>query len=176
MILVDRRHLTAIKVTVKKSSKSSATPVGGHLIGPSIARWKGLFHWREKMGKKTVVMIDGGHLRALTKLVHKTYDPNLIEKYALACPTADEELVRILYYDCAPYNGTQSQPISKTRKKFEASDAWLKVLAERPLFAVRVGQLKFRGFALDSVPIHPNPLSDANFRPVFDQKGVETSD
>jgi uncharacterized LabA/DUF88 family protein len=125
------------------------------------------------MGKKTVVMIDGGHLRALTKLVHKTYDPNLIEKYALACPTADEELVRILYYDCAPYNGTQSQPISKTRKKFEASDAWLKVLAERPLFAVRVGQLKFRGFALDSVPIHPNPLSDANFRPVFDQKGVD---
>ncbi len=81
--------------------------------------------------------------------------------------------MRILYYDCAPYNGTQTLPVSGESKTFSSSGAWLQQLAERPLFAVRIGQLKFRGFALDSVPTPPNPLSDANFRPVFQQKGVD---
>ncbi len=125
------------------------------------------------MTKRIAVMIDGGHLRVLSRLGGKDYTPDFIEAYALACPEPDEELSRVLYYDCAPYNGTQTLPVSRDPRVFSGTGSWLRQLAEKPLFAVRIGQLKFRGFALDSVPTPPATLSDANFKPVFQQKGVD---
>lgn len=125
------------------------------------------------MPKTIAVMIDGGHLRKLSTMAGKTYNPDLINAFALACPEPDEELSRVLYYDCAPYQGTQTLPVSRAPKVFTGSGGWLQQLAEKPLFAVRTGQLKFRGFALDSVPTPPATLSDTNFKPVFQQKGVD---
>jgi uncharacterized LabA/DUF88 family protein len=123
--------------------------------------------------KKLVVMIDGGHLRALARLADRNYNPDFIEQFAIGCKTEDEELLRVLYYDCAPYNGTVELPISKQSKTYANPGTWLNQLAERDLFAVRVGQLKFRGFALASVPDQRSQLSDENFNPVFQQKGVD---
>ena len=79
----------------------------------------------------------------------------------------------ILYYDCAPYVGTAKLPISGELREFKGSDGWLRELARKDLFAVRRGTLKFRGFKPRKTPIPPKELSDADFAPDFEQKGVD---
>ena len=122
--------------------------------------------------KKTILLIDGGFLRNAARAAKHTYDPSFIQRYALACLGKDEEFLRILYYDCVPYNGTALQPISGTPRTFVGSDRWLHDVAALDLFAVRTGVLKFRGFQRIS-PMHTGPLSDGDFKPKFEQKGVD---
>ncbi len=122
---------------------------------------------------KVAVLIDGGHLRVLARQAKLTYDPDLIEKVAHACAEADETLLRVLYYDCAPYSGKVKKPVSGEEHEFKGSDAWLRRLAAKDLFAVRRGVLKFRGFKPRRIPIAPQELSDDDFKPDFEQKGVD---
>ena len=77
---------------------------------------------------KIIVLIDGGHLRVHAKKANLHYDPNFIEKFALHCKQPDEEILRILYYDCAQFAGTVALPISGQPFTSASSDAWLKVL------------------------------------------------
>lgn len=136
------------------------------------------------MNKKAVVLIDGGYLRVIATKAGKTYDPTFIERFAHKCKTTDEDIFRVLYYDCAPYQGTQTLPVSGAPFTFAGSDLWLKDLAKRNLFAVRRGVLKFRGYkpratpiasaAVGSAPGTPAPaLTDADFYADFEQKGVD---
>lgn len=126
------------------------------------------------MTKRVALLIDGGHLRVLVKKkAQRTYDPAYIEKVALACILPDEELLRAYYYDCAPYTGSARLPVSRTPHQFSGSSAWLNELASKDLFAVRLGILKFRGFALQKAPAAGQPLTDAHFKPTFEQKGVD---
>lgn len=119
-------------------------------------------------------MLDGGHLRVYTKKAGRLFNPDYINKIGLACALATEEIQRILYYDCAPYSGTAILPVSGAKKTFSGLDTWLHELSQRDLFAVRRGILKFRGFVLDKIPYTPKgPLTDADFRPTFEQKGVD---
>jgi uncharacterized LabA/DUF88 family protein len=122
---------------------------------------------------KAAVLIDGGHLRVLVKKAGNNYVPDYIEKVAHACKAADEELLRVLYYDCAPYNGKAKLPVSGQQETFKGSDAWLRTLAAKDLFAVRRGVLKFRGYKPKKVPIAPAQLQDSDFKPDFEQKGVD---
>lgn len=122
---------------------------------------------------KVAVLIDGGHLRALSRDAKRRYDVDLIEKVAHACVDADETLLRALYYDCAPYQGTVRKPVSGEPHEFKGSDAWLKDLASRDLFAVRRGVLKFRGFKPRRIPVSEQQLTDDDFKPDFEQKGVD---
>ncbi|MFT3689771.1 NYN domain-containing protein [Paenirhodobacter sp.] len=122
---------------------------------------------------KVAVLIDGGHLRVLAKNANLTYDPDFIEKVALACVEPDETLLRALYYDCAPYVGKVKLPVSGNEQEFKGSDGWLRQLEAKNLFAVRRGVLKFRGFKPKKVPIASAALSDADFKPDFEQKGVD---
>ena len=119
------------------------------------------------------MFIDGGHLRVLARQAGYRYDPNYIEAVAHACVAGDETLLRILYYDCAPYRGSRKLPVSGKPATFQGSDEWLKVLAAKSRFAVRLGTLKFRGFEPKRVPIDPAALSDEDFKPRFEQKGVD---
>jgi uncharacterized LabA/DUF88 family protein len=119
------------------------------------------------------VMIDGGNLRVLARKAGHQYNPDYIEKVAHACVTADETLLRVLYYDCAPYNGKVALPVSGHLTEFKGSDTWLKQLAAKDLFAVRRGVLKFRGFKPKKIPIATTTLTDADFKPDFEQKGVD---
>lgn len=128
--------------------------------------------------KKIVVLIDGGYLRVCANTAHRAvqafkYDPNFIDKVAKSCASAQEEIVRVLYYDCAPFIGEVRLPVSGTKKKYVASDEWLNQLAQRELFAVRRGVLKFRGFKPKRIPVAAQTLSDGDFKPVFEQKGVD---
>lgn len=128
------------------------------------------------MSKTLAVLIDGGHLRARAKKAGKDYDPVFIENVALNCAETGEEIHRVLYYDCAPFNGETKLPVSGNRKQHKASDAWLHKLAQKDLFAVRRGELKFRGYRLKtkSIPFQPTkPLTDTDFEATFEQKGVD---
>lgn len=126
------------------------------------------------MNKKIAVMLDGGHLRVYTKKAGHTFNPGYIEKIGLACAVTGEEILRILYYDCAPYEGTATLPVSGLKHTFSGSDAWLHELSHKDLFAVRRGILKFRGFVLRKIPYTPaGPLQDSDFNPSFEQKGVD---
>jgi len=122
---------------------------------------------------KIAILIDGGFLRVIAKKAKKLYDPDYIEKFAHACKAADESIFRILYYDCALYQGTVKQPVSGTDLVFTSSDAWLHALSYKNLFAVRRGVLKFRGFKPKKTPVSPLALTDADFEPLFEQKGVD---
>lgn len=119
------------------------------------------------------VLIDGGHTRVLARAAGYTYTPDYIEKIAKACVEPDESLLRILYYDCAPYTGKTKLPVSGNEHQFNGSDGWLRDLAGRDLFAVRLGVLKFRGYKPRQIPIAHQNLTDADFKPDFEQKGVD---
>lgn len=126
------------------------------------------------MLKKTVILIDGGFLRVKTTHAGKKYDPGFIESFAHRCICEDEEILRVLYYDCAPYSGSVKLPVSGNPHTFSGSDKWLDELASKDLFAVRRGVLKFRGFKPKQTPVHiTGQLTDADFVPDFEQKGVD---
>ena len=76
-------------------------------------------------------------------------------------------------YDCAPFVGKAKLPVSGDEHEFTGSDAWLRTLAGKNLFAVRRGVLKFRGFKPKKIPISSRPLKDSDFAPDFEQKGVD---
>lgn len=107
------------------------------------------------------------------KKAKKTYDPEFIEKFAHRCVQEDEAIFRVLYYDCALYQGTVKLPVSGQSFTFKASDGWLQILSQKDLFAVRRGVLKFRGYRPSKTPVAPTALTDADFEPIFEQKGVD---
>ncbi len=126
------------------------------------------------MASKIVILIDGGYLRVKAIKAGKTYNPAFIERFSQKCKTQDEDIFRVLYYDCAPYAGTVSLPVSGNTYTFAGSDAWLSELARKDLFAVRRGVLKFRGYKPKQTPVNPaGPPTDADFDPDFEQKGVD---
>jgi len=124
--------------------------------------------------KNFVLMIDGGFLRVAARKAGILYTPDFIEAFTHRCVSADEELFRALYYDCAPYQGQQKLPISGLTQTFADSGQWLNDLAKRDLIAVRLGVLKFRGYKLKRTPAAAiAALTDVDFRPDFEQKGVD---
>src|SRR5262245_42130654 len=127
------------------------------------------------MSKRIAVLLDGGHLRVYAKRANKTFDPAYIEKIGLACSLPNvEEIHRILYYDCAPFTGSVTLPVSGGLRNFTGNDQWLHELSRKDLFAIRLGSLKFRGFVLRNVPYQPQgALTDGDFDPKFEQKGVD---
>lgn len=124
--------------------------------------------------KRVVVLIDGGYLRAITRNAGLQYDAGFIESFALNCKSTDEEIFRILYYDCASFEGVKRLPVSGTLFHFMSNDQWLRELAKKELFAIRKGILKFRGFKPRKTPVGSGvPLTDADFKADFEQKGVD---
>jgi uncharacterized LabA/DUF88 family protein len=119
-------------------------------------------------------MIDGGFLRVAARKAGISYNPDFIEAFSRSCVSTDEELFRALYYDCAPYQGVQTLPVSGLPQTFSNSGQWLSDLAKKDLIAVRLGVLKFRGYKLKRTPVAGiAALTDADFRPDFEQKGVD---
>ncbi len=122
---------------------------------------------------RIAILIDGGHLRALAKKAGHRYNPDFIEKFAEGCRANDEEVFRILYYDCDLYTGTVKLPVSGLDHAFGPASKWLDELSRKDLFAVRRGVLKFRGFKPKKIPVASEALKDDDFEPIFEQKGVD---
>jgi uncharacterized LabA/DUF88 family protein len=122
---------------------------------------------------RIAILIDGGHLRTLVRQAKRQYSADLIEQIGISCVEPAEILLRVMYYDCAPYVGTAKLPVSGKTREFKGDDMLLRQLARKDQFAVRRGVLKFRGWQPKDVPIPPAGLTDADFRPHFEQKGVD---
>ncbi len=122
---------------------------------------------------KTTVLIDGGHLRACALDAKKTYDNDLIERFARSCFTPEEYVFRIFYYDAPPFRGKRTLPVSAEETTFSGSDKWLRDLEKLERFAVRRGTLGFRGWRPRKLPIAGPELKDSDFKPIFEQKGVD---
>ena len=124
--------------------------------------------------KKIAILVDGGHVRVYARRAGKEFNADLIEQLAISCANQRiEEIHRILFYDCGPYEGKAALPVSGNERNFEGSDRILRELALRPLFAVRRGVLKFRGWSPKRIPVEGRLLTDDDFRPNFEQKGVD---
>ena len=125
--------------------------------------------------KKIAVLIDGGHVRAIArKVAKKNYDAVFVEALAMKCSVANEDVQRILYYDCDPFYGKVTMPISGTIRQFASNDRLTRELSHKDLFAVRRGVLKFRGWIPKQIPIaSAAALTDGDFTPKFEQKGVD---
>jgi hypothetical protein len=87
------------------------------------------------MTKTTAILIDGGFLRSLANKAKLTYDPDFIASFAASCATNQEEIFRILYYDCAPFVGQAKLPVSGMIREFKGDSRWLDELAGKDLFA-----------------------------------------
>jgi uncharacterized LabA/DUF88 family protein len=122
---------------------------------------------------KTALLIDGGYLRACAKAAGKTYDVAFIQQFATNCILQDEYLLRVLYYDSPQYRGSVRLPVSGGQTNFSASDRWLDELGKTERFAVRRGTIGFRGWKLKNIPATGQVVTDADFAPVFEQKGVD---
>ena len=125
--------------------------------------------------KRTALLIDGGAPRSWANAMGLRYSGDLVEELAYACLDEErEELIRILYYDCEPYDGVVTRPISGLRMEFTARTSFLDEIATRERFAVRRGTLVFRGWQLRTYDLDPGePLADEHFKPRFEQKGVD---
>ena len=87
--------------------------------------------------KMIAVLIDGGHVRVLARQAGHQFKADFLEKVGASCAAADEDIHRILFYDCAPFIGSKELPVSGQMHQFQGTDQELRELAQRPLFAVR---------------------------------------
>ena len=123
--------------------------------------------------KRTIVQIDGGHVRAIATNAGHDFSPNFIEAFARSLSRDDEDVLRVLFYDCAPFQGSKPRPISGTTQTFAKSDGWLRDLSGRDFFAVRLGILKWRGWSPKAIIARGAAVTDQDFKPQFEQKGVD---
>lgn len=119
---------------------------------------------------KTIVLIDGGHLRAMARRDNLDHNVDRIEDVAHALIKPGEALLRAIYYDCRPFPGDVQLPVSGEPYSFKAGGGWLEELARRNYFTVRLGHLRFRGWKPARLPL-PVQVTDQDFRPDFEQKG-----
>lgn len=139
--------------------------------------------------KKTAVLIDAGFLRTfLPKTCGYADLAKIIEHFAQACVSAPdgEQMQRVLYYDCPPYDGTgahKPHPLDPRRAPNSAGhrNYWnsvLSILKSKPYFAVRLGEVSFDGWQLSDrataeILASHRTLAAGDFLPVLRQKGVD---
>lgn len=93
-------------------------------------------------------------------------------------------LYRVFYYDAEPFTGTKTHPISGVATNFGAtqmainSNTLLDELKVKPFFAVRLGELNFRGWSVASTALQGAnggnaTITAANVTPNLQQKGVD---
>lgn len=139
---------------------------------------------------KVAVLLDGGHV--LFELSNgNTDDPQYlptasrIEALAHLCYYSHrEDLFRIYYYDCPPFGGSLTHPITNIKVNYTKNPLYrlrerlYRELAQSKNFAFRAGQLKFRGWtfkksALKLITDPSQQLSSDHLKPQFQQKGVD---
>ena len=136
------------------------------------------------MKKKTYLLIDGGHLHTFLRKQNFSYQgkdgaANIATIAFCAARKDEEDLQKILYYDCDPYDNTTRSKKEEIQRLISGKPAifrghnTLRILGSKNLFAVRRGELKFRGWLPKDEKKHGKDLSDADFRPNFVQKGVD---
>src|SRR5436190_11262674 len=106
--------------------------------------------------KKAAILVDGEWFRRSLENALKGSLPNgvtaeVMYKNALLVLAKDEELFRLFYYDCPPYQGKDTNPIDKSTvdfkslKKFQARSLFLSEMKAKGFVAMRLGIARNRG-------------------------------
>ena len=140
--------------------------------------------------KKTALLIDGGWFsKGLGKILGLPNGwPNAAQvvKNAKSVLQKDEELFRIFYYDCEPFDREVTNPINglkidyKTMPAFSARKQFFFDLGQTEFVALRRGELKARGWEFSPSyrqaligGITPAIPTVRDVYPNFEQKGVD---
>ena len=141
--------------------------------------------------KKAAILIDGEWFRRSLDHVLKTQLPHgvtadVMYKNALLALAKDEELFRLFYYDCPPYQDKETNPIDnsvvdfKSLPKFQSRTRFLSEMKAKDYVAMRLGVARDRGWTLTKDYIkraiqgptpHPVQARDVFFS--LEQKGVD---
>jgi uncharacterized LabA/DUF88 family protein len=136
--------------------------------------------------KRTAVLLDGGfvghnlyrHLGGTFPTAEDVYE------FAQRCLDDAEELFRIYYYDCSPYEKSQTNPVSGERIDFGRTDRARRgrglsdAITLKPYVAYRRGELSFDGWALTTRATKalirtPRSVEATDLKPVLRQKRVD---
>jgi uncharacterized LabA/DUF88 family protein len=140
--------------------------------------------------KKTALLIDGGWfskgLGKILKLPNGWPHAAQVVKNAQAVLQTDEELFRIFYYDCEPFDREVTNPVDGSIKDYKLMPAYAARkrfffdLGQTGFVALRRGELKARGWEFSSAyrqaliaggaPVAPTAT---DLYPNFEQKGVD---
>jgi len=137
--------------------------------------------------QKTAVLLDGGFVyyrfaHTLKRRMVATDVPPLAQ--GLLDPRA-EELFRIYFYDCAPFDGKTTHPVSgkslnlRATATYHDNSAFQETLAQTEQIALRRGELAFRGWSLshratqDLIESGPRALTKDDVEMNFTQKGID---
>ncbi len=136
--------------------------------------------------KKVAVLVDAGYvLKNLYRLLKRqAATADEVYAFCLACVNKKEEdLLRIYYYDCPPYDKVVRHPVTGEKIDFGATDTakerkvLLQDLSVREKVACRMGTLKFRGWeptmAGHQKLKRSQKLEPTDLMPSFDQKQVD---
>ncbi len=140
------------------------------------------------MERQYAVLLDAGFLRR--KLGSRAAPMTaqdveaLVEKIKRRQELNGMRLYRVFYYDAEPFTGTKTHPMSGEVTNFATTqmaidgNALLEALKMKPFFAVRLGELNFRGWKVSSDALHPGEDCRASIRPEdvspnLQQKGVD---
>jgi len=142
--------------------------------------------------KKTAVLIDGGFLfPQLRKRLSREITASDIYEFASKVLGTDEELFRMYYYDCYPYEGTTTNPIDGSVNDHGAAPfttgrkRLLNDLVIKDHVAYRKGVLSFDGWQIKgstakrlmeqakSGAATPSHLASTDVFPKFSQKRVD---
>lgn len=143
--------------------------------------------------KKTAILIDAewfriGLQKALgNRLGHAGVTADVMYRNALLALNSDEELYRLFYYDCPPYSGKETNPISKaavdfsSQSKFYSRSRFLNEMAAKDYVAMRLGMIRPGGWTLterwvkktlnSNQPMQSPQAQDVYFN--LEQKGVD---
>lgn len=136
---------------------------------------------------KIAILVDGGFFSKAVGQALRVRWPlaDVIYRNALLLKAADEELLRIFYYDSRPYRGKQTNPVSQQVIDFGTSpaaiarDRFLQELGQMDYVALRCGEVKARGWILKEGYVNslsvgtPRAPTAADYEVVFEQKGVD---
>ena len=141
--------------------------------------------------KKAAILVDGEWFRrtlenALKGQLTQGVTAEVMYNNALLALEKDEELFRLFYYDCPPYDGKETNPIDKTvvdfrnTKGFQSRSLFLSQMKQKDFVALRLGWTRSRGWtfrdnyirsALKGPKLHPVQASDVFI--ALEQKGVD---
>jgi len=137
--------------------------------------------------KSAAVLLDGGFvLKRLYSLLGRQHATSQqVLEFAHACIAPDEELFRIYFYDCPPFEDSASNPLNpEERIDFSRKPPAIRKqrlhnqLALCDQVAFRRGELRLQGWrlkeaALREIASTPRLLTEADLSPGFSQKRVD---
>ena len=134
--------------------------------------------------KKTALLIDGGWfskgLGKILKLPNGWPNAAQVVKNAQAVLQVDEELFRIFYYDCEPFDREVKNPVDgskvdyKLMPAYSARKQFFFDLGQTGFVALRRGELKARGWENTAPPTGRRcwPAARAGLRPLRRHPGT----